>query len=176
MTSENTRRARTIQPAPSAASAVKQKGSTAIKAIVALLSALILVVSGVGYATVGRLDNGMSSATDLSLDGQGLSGNSLDGAVDILLVGKDSRTDAKGDPLSEKELADLHAGVADGEENTDTMMLIRVPEDGSRATAVSIPRDTYVKDPDYGNMKMNAVFASHKNAKVEELEQENAEA
>lgn len=176
MTSENTRRARTIQPAPSAASALKQKGSTAIKAIVALVSALILVVSGVGYATVGRLDNGMSSATDLSLDGQGLSGDSLDGAVDILLVGKDSRTDAKGDPLSEKELADLHAGVADGEENTDTMMLIRVPEDGSRATAVSIPRDTYVKDPDYGNMKMNAVFASHKNAKVEELEQENAEA
>ena len=64
----------------------------------ALLSALILVVSGVGYATVGRLDSGMSSATDLSLDGQGLSGNSLDGAVDILLVGKDSRTDAKGNP------------------------------------------------------------------------------
>ena len=176
MTSENTHRARNIQPAPSAAKAVKQQGSTATKTIVAVISAFILAVSGAGYATVGRLDTGMSSATDLSLGEDGLPNPSLDGAADILLVGKDSRTDAQGNPLSEKELADLHAGVAEGEENTDTIMLVRIPEDGSRATAVSIPRDTYVKDPDYGNMKMNAVFASHKNAKVEELEQENAEA
>lgn len=176
MTSENTRRARNIQPAPSAASAVKQKGSTATKTIVAVISALILAVSGVGYATVGRLDTGMSSASDLSLGEDGLSDPSLDGAADILLVGKDSRTDAQGNPLSEKELADLHAGVAEGEENTDTIMLVRIPEDGSRATAVSIPRDTYVNDPDYGNMKINAVYASHKNDKVQELQQENAQA
>lgn len=176
MTSENTRRARNIQPAPSAASAVKQKGSTATKTIVAVISALILAVSGVGYATVGRLDTGMSSASDLSLGEDGLSDPSLDGAADILLVGKDSRTDAQGNPLSEKELEDLHAGVAEGEENTDTIMLVRIPEDGSRATAVSIPRDTYVNDPDYGNMKINAVYASHKNDKVQELQQENAQA
>jgi hypothetical protein len=176
VTSENTRRARNIQPAPSAASAVKQKGSTATKTIVAVISALILAVSGVGYATVGRLDTGMSSASDLSLGEDGLSDPSLDGAADILLVGKDSRTDAQGNPLSEKELADLHAGVAEGEENTDTIMLVRIPEDGSRATAVSIPRDTYVNDPDYGNMKINAVYASHKNDKVQELQQENAKA
>ncbi|MEJ4105484.1 LCP family protein [Corynebacterium accolens] len=176
MTSENTRRARNIQPAPSAANAVKQKGSTATKTIVAVISALILAVSGVGYATVGRLDTGMSSASDLSLGEDGLSDPSLDGAADILLVGKDSRTDAQGNPLSEKELADLHAGVAEGEENTDTIMLVRIPEDGSRATAVSIPRDTYVNDPDYGNMKINAVYASHKNDKVQELQQENAQA
>ena len=176
MTSENTRRARNIQPAPSAASTVKQKGSTATKTIVAVISALILAVSGVGYATVGRLDTGMSSASDLSLGEDGLSDPSLDGAADILLVGKDSRTDAQGNPLSEKELADLHAGVAEGEENTDTIMLVRIPEDGSRATAVSIPRDTYVNDPDYGNMKINAVYASHKNDKVQELQQENAQA
>ncbi|MBK4145314.1 LCP family protein [Corynebacterium macginleyi] len=176
MTSENTHRARNIQPAPSAAKAVKQQGSTATKTIVAVISVFILAVSGAGYATVGRLDTGMSSATDLSLGEDGLPNPSLDGAADILLVGKDSRTDAQGNPLSEKELADLHAGVAEGEENTDTIMLVRIPEDGSRATAVSIPRDTYVNDPDYGNMKINAVYASHKNDKVNELQQENAQA
>ena len=61
------------------------------------------------------------------------------------------------------------AGVDDGEENTDTLMVIRVPNDGSSATAVSIPRDTYIHDPEFGNMKINGVFSAHKSAKKEEL-------
>ena len=148
-----------------------------MKAVVAFLSAVVLVLSGVGYFTVGKLGNDISSASNLALGNQGgFKDNSLDGAVDILLVGKDSRTDAKGNPLSEQELADLHAGVDEGEENTDTIMVIRIPNDGSRATAVSIPRDTYVHDEDFGNTKINAVFAQHKVAKMEELQQDNAEA
>lgn len=143
-----------------------------MKAIVAFLSAVVLVVSGVGYFTVGKLGNDISSASNLALGNQGgFKDSSLDGAVDILLVGKDSRTDAKGNPLSEQELADLHAGVDEGEENTDTIMVIRIPNDGSRATAVSIPRDTYVHDSEFGNTKINAVFALHKSAKMEELQQ-----
>nr|WP_275437197.1 LCP family protein [Corynebacterium simulans] len=143
----------------------------------AFVSAAILVFSGVGYATVGRVGDGMSSVSNLALGNKGgFKADTEDGAMDILLVGKDSRTDAKGNPLSEKELADLHAGVDEGEENTDTIMIIRIPDDGSRATAVSIPRDTYVDDGDFGNTKINGVFANHKTDKVEELEQENAEA
>ena len=159
MTSENTRRARNIQPAPSAASAVKQKGSTATKTIVAVISALILAVSGVGYATVGRLDTGMSSASDLSLGEDGLSDPSLDGAADILLVGKDSRTDAQGNPLSEKELAQLHS-ADEVATNTDTILLIRIPDDGSSATAISIPRDSYVDVPGVGMSKINAAYGT----------------
>lgn len=148
-----------------------------MKAVVAFLSAVVLVLSGVGYFTVGKLGNDISSASNLALGNQGgFKDSNLDGAVDILLVGKDSRTDAKGNPLSEQELADLHAGVDEGEENTDTIMVIRIPDDGSRATAVSIPRDTYVHDEDFGNTKINAVFAQHKLAKMEELQQDNAEA
>ena len=148
-----------------------------MKAVVAFLSAVVLVLSGVGYFTVGKLGNDISSASNLALGNQGgFKDSNLDGAVDILLVGKDSRTDAKGNPLSEQELADLHAGVDEGEENTDTIMVIRIPDDGSRATAVSIPRDTYVHDEDFGNTKINAVFAQHKLAKMEKLQQDNAEA
>ncbi|OFT47810.1 LytR family transcriptional regulator [Corynebacterium sp. HMSC06G04] len=148
-----------------------------MKAVMAFVSAAILVFSGVGYATVGRVGDGMSSVSNLALGNKGgFKADTEDGAMDILLVGKDSRTDAKGNPLSDKELADLHAGVDEGEENTDTIMIIRIPDDGSRATAVSIPRDTYVDDGEFGNTKINAVFASHKTDKVEELEQENAEA
>ncbi|MGV0350360.1 LCP family protein [Corynebacterium guaraldiae] len=178
MTSPNSpRAARHIQAAPSQSAPTAQRGSTPVKAIVAFLSAVVLVVSGVGYFTVGKLGNDISSASNLALGNQGgFKDSSLDGAVDILLVGKDSRTDAKGNPLSEQELADLHAGVDEGEENTDTIMVIRIPNDGSRATAVSIPRDTYVHDEDFGNTKINAVFAQHKVAKMEELQQDNAEA
>ena len=178
MTSPNSpRAARHIQAAPSQSAPANQRGSTPLKAIVAFLSAVVLVLSGVGYFTVGKLGNDISSASNLSLGNDGgFKDQGIDGAVDILLVGKDSRTDAKGNPLSEQELADLHAGVDEGEENTDTIMVIRIPNDGSRATAVSIPRDTYVHDSEFGNTKINAVFALHKSAAMEELTQENAEA
>ena len=178
MTSPNSpRAARHIQAAPSQSAPATQLGSTPVKALVAFLSAVVIVLSGVGYFTVGKLGNDISSASNLALGNDGgFKDNGIDGAVDILLVGKDSRTDAKGNPLSEQELADLHAGVDEGEENTDTIMVIRIPNDGSRATAVSIPRDTYVHDSEFGNTKINAVFALHKSAAMEELAQENIEA
>ena len=173
MSSENFRKARDIQPAPTSAPVTTQTGSAAVKTIIALLSVIVLLVSGVGYFTVGRLGGGMSSASNLNLGGDGNGGqgfkDNVDGAVDILLVGSDSRSDAHGNRLSDEELAALHAGVDDGEENTDTIMVIRVPDDGSRATAVSIPRDTYVHDAEHGNMKINGVYAAHKSAKVDEL-------
>lgn len=178
MSSDNFRKARDIQPAPTSAPATSQTGSTAIKTFIAILSVIVLLASGVGYFTVGRLSGGMSSASNLNLGSDGNGGgqgfkDNVDGAVDILLVGSDSRSDAHGNRLSDEELAALHAGVDDGEENTDTLMVIRVPDDGSRATAVSIPRDTYVRDEEYGNMKINGVYAAHKSAKVDELVSEN---
>lgn len=143
----------------------------------AVMAVIAVVFSGVGYFVVGKLGGDMASVSNVALGNEGGIGEkSADGAVDILLVGKDSRTDAQGNSLSDEELRNLHAGVDEGEENTDTIMMIRVPNDGSRATAVSIPRDTYVHDGAYGNTKINAVFAGHKADKVTELEAENAQA
>ena len=75
-----------------------------------------------------------------------LGGGGEDGAIDILLVGVDSRTDAHGNPLSPEELATLRVGD-DEATNTDTIILIRIPNNGKSATAISIPRDTYVERP-----------------------------
>ena len=72
-----------------------------------------------------------------------------DGAIDILLVGLDSRTDAHGNPLSADELATLRAGD-DVSTNTDTIILVRIPNNGKSATAISIPRDSYVDAPGLG--------------------------
>ena len=167
------RRARDIQAAPSRTRDVSQSGHPAVKGVLAVVSALALTLSGVGYFAVGRL-GGQLSASELDVSSQSRTkgkkdADTLDGAVDILLVGSDSRTDAQGNPLSEEELSRLNAGVADGEINTDTIMVIRVPEDGSKATAVSIPRDSYVHDETYGNLKINGVYGAYAADKREEL-------
>lgn len=158
---------------------MSQSGHPVIKGVLAVVSALAITLSGVGYFAVGRL-GGQLSASELDVSSQSKSkgkGNKddavLDGAVDILLVGSDSRTDAQGNPLSEDELARLNAGVADGEINTDTIMVVRIPEDGSKATAVSIPRDTYVHDSTYGNLKINGVYGAYAADKREELVEED---
>lgn len=164
--SEHLRPVRDIQAAPSRARDISQSGHPAVKGLLATLSVVLLVIAGMGYYSIGRLGNSLS-ASELDLGNNDLDG--ADGAVDILLVGSDSRTDAQGNPLSDEELARLNAGEAEGELNTDTIMVVRVPNDGSRATAVSIPRDTYVHDDTFGNTKINGVYGLHALDKREEL-------
>ncbi|WP_432705743.1 LCP family protein [Amycolatopsis taiwanensis] len=85
-----------------------------------------------------------------------------DGAIDILLVGMDSRTDAQGNPLPKELLAQLNAGSSDGEENTDTLIMLHIPNDGSKAVAISLPRDSYVRIPGFGQHKINSAYARGK--------------
>lgn len=161
---------RDIQAAPAthvASQPTRQVGPAWLKGFLATLSVIILLITGAGYFTVGSLGNELASAANLNLGRD--EEEAPDGATDILLVGSDSRTDAQGNPLPEEELARLNAGEADGEENTDTMMVVRVPNDGSRATAVSLPRDTYIHDENFGNMKLNGVFSAYKVDRREEL-------
>src|SRR5437763_4192622 len=84
------------------------------------------------------------------------------GATDILLVGMDSRTDAQGNPLDAQLLKQLNAGVSDGEENTDTLIMLHIPNDGSKAVAISLPRDSYVNIPGFGKHKINSAYARGK--------------
>nr|WP_245797314.1 LCP family protein [Corynebacterium aquilae] len=138
-----------------------------MRVLLAALSTVVLLLSGAGFVVSGKVSN---SAGNLSLGGgKGTkSWQAADGAQDILLVGIDSRSDAQGKPLSPEEIAMLRAGDEENE-NTDTIMLIRVPNDGSSATAISIPRDTYIHDDVMGNMKINGVYGAYKNAKKEQL-------
>ena len=123
----------------------------------AVVSVFCLVVTGVGWSLFNGLSSDLSSAGGLDVGDGG-----LDGAVDILLVGTDNRTDAQGNALSQEELATLRTGEEEGE-NTDTILLIRIPEDGSSATAISIPRDVYVETRSLGGSKINGVYAAYKN-------------
>ena len=132
------------------------------RVLAALVSAFCLVVTGVGWSLFNGLSSDLSSAGGLDMGDGG-----LDGAVDILLVGTDNRTDAQGNPLSQEELATIRTGEEEGE-NTDTILLIRIPEDGSSATAISIPRDVYVETRTIGGSKINGVYAANKQAHLDE--------
>lgn len=122
------------------------------RGVVATAAVLSLAVTGAGWTMVNSIENAI--AEDSGLD---FSGDGADGAVDILLVGSDVRTDAQGNPLSEEELSLLRTGE-EGTDNTDTILLVRVPNDGSSATVISIPRDTYIDHPEIGPTKINGVY------------------
>ena len=162
-----TRRNRPIRTPSSYGPDTLQQGHTAVKALVSFMSALVLVVSGVGYFAIGRVRSNIASAGALDLGAAGLT-DALDGAIDILMVGNDSRSDAQGNPLTPQAIELLHAGDQEAD-NTDTIMVIRIPNDGSSATAISIPRDTYIHDDDIGNTKINGVYSGHKAIEKERL-------
>lgn len=130
--------------------------------LIAFATVAVLLATGYAWRTVNTLEASVTRAALSEL------GNGDDGAVDILMVGMDSRTDAKGNPLSAKELKAIHSADDVGS-NTDTIVLIRIPNDGSSATAVSIPRDSYVNVPGIGMSKINAAYGATKEAKRRQL-------
>ncbi len=133
-----------------------------IQIAVAVVAVLVLVITGFAWRSVDSLRSNLATIGGLGL------GGAKDGAVDILLVGTDSRTDAHGNPLSQAELDSLRAGE-EVASNTDTIILVRVPNDGSSATAISIPRDAYVDVPGLGKSKINAAYGATKEAERQKL-------
>lgn len=85
---------------------------------------------------------------------------STHGDANILLIGLDSRKAMDGSDLPAQFVTDeLHAGDSDvGGYNTNTLILLHVPGDGSRATAAAIPRDDYVAVPGYGMRKIKEAY------------------
>jgi LCP family protein required for cell wall assembly len=122
----------------------------------------VFIVTGFAWHSVDGLIAGIQRIGDLGL------GDDDDGATDILMVGIDSRTDAHGNPLTAGERAMLHAGNEVGT-NTDTIVLMRVPDGGRSAAAISIPRDSYVEIPGLGMGKINSAYGATKELTREKL-------
>ena len=136
--------------------------------VISVAAALAIVLgTGLAWGKIRSFESGINQVNPIAL-GEG----GEDGAIDVLLVGMDSRTDAHGNPLSQEELAVLRAGN-DVSTNTDTIILIRIPNNGQSATAISIPRDSYVEAPGIGKMKINGVYGSvHLEKMIELVEQQ----
>src|SRR4051794_2659260 len=137
--------------------------SRVLRIIAVIVAATIVVGTGVAWSKIRSFESGINHISSPAL-GEG----GEDGAIDILLVGMDSRTDAHGNPLSSEELETLRAGD-DVSTNTDTIILVRIPNNGKSATAISIPRDSYVEAPGWGKMKINGVCGAVKLDKMKQL-------
>ena len=111
-----------------------------------LLAAVLVVSAGYAYKVDG-LVTGLSSS-------DAISGGAQTGAMNILLMGLESRTNYQGQTLSSQLLTAMHAGSVYGVNNegvggqdTNTLIIIHVFAGGQRAVGYSLPRDDWVTFP-----------------------------
>lgn len=96
------------------------------------------MMTGLAYWEAHGLLGGITISQ--ALEGPRSSG----GAMNILLIGLDSRKDQNGNELPPEVLDQLHAGDSEaGGYNTNTLILVHIGSD-NRVVAFSIPRDDYV--------------------------------
>jgi LCP family protein required for cell wall assembly len=114
---------------------------------VCLFAAVLLVVAGYAHKVVGQVN-----ATGQGIMIQGSA--SVTGAMNILVMGLESRTDFQGRTLPNSLLTAMHAGSASavsagqvGSQDTNTLILIHVFAGGKKAVGFSIPRDDLVTYP-----------------------------
>jgi LCP family protein required for cell wall assembly len=116
--------------------------------------ALACLAAGVTLVTAGYLHRvtGLMDETEKGIAISSPTGTT--GAMNILVMGLESRTNYEGQALSVEQLVETHSGneesVSDGEvgaQDTDTLILIHVFAGGQRAVGFSIPRDDLVTYP-----------------------------
>ncbi len=124
---------------------------------IALVSVVVLaLLAGVGtlsaYLWVENVDRGLKR-TDPFAEVAGRPQKLVDGSLNILLLGSDSR-----DPGAPVDRA--------GKWRTDTIMILHIPADHKKGYLISLPRDLWVhipesKDGQHGNTmaKINAAYA-----------------
>ncbi|HEU5268986.1 MAG TPA: LCP family protein, partial [Jatrophihabitans sp.] len=123
-----------------------------VKIVAAALSLAVVLGSGWAWATYRNFNANIKRLNITSNSAAGA--RNIDGnAQNILIVGNDDR-----DTASNAELTQLGTTRDGGSYNTDTMMLLHVPADGSKATVISFPRDSYVAIPGHGMNKLNSAY------------------
>ncbi|HEY0247671.1 MAG TPA: LCP family protein [Gryllotalpicola sp.] len=118
------------------------------------LAFVLLVVAGYAGYNYVHLSSSITRRADV-IPATPQGGKDLDGkAMNILLVGVDERPPG----MTAEQYQELSTTPDGSSENTDTMILLHVPADGSSASLISFPRDSYVPIPGHGKAKMNAAY------------------
>ncbi|MEU4251152.1 LCP family protein [Amycolatopsis sp. NPDC026612] len=137
------------------------------KIVVAGLALAVFGGTAYGYSNLHALDE-VTRDSVIDAEGETKPGEQpADGSLDILLVGRDSRSDNQGKPLAPEVLRELRAG-ANGDDLTDTLIVLRIPNGSKEVKAFSVPRDSYVSMPG-GKGKINAAFGRAKAAEARRL-------
>ena len=130
--------------------------------LTAVLSMFLVVYIGYLWHTVRGFNNvqrlHISSIGGKSTDpktGKTSTTTDIDGTdQNLLIVGNDDRSS-----MTDAQVRQLKVGRDGGSLNTDSMLIVHVPADGSKATLISLPRDSYVNIPGYGMNKLNAAYS-----------------
>jgi LCP family protein required for cell wall assembly len=117
--------------------------------IACMASATILVVAGYAHQVV-RLTDALGFGVALG----GVPTAEPAGAMNILIMGLESRTTFQGQDLSVQQLTETHSGSEsaveaglEGSQDTDTLILVHITAGGKKAIGYSIPRDDVVNYP-----------------------------
>jgi LCP family protein required for cell wall assembly len=130
----------------------------ATKIVAALLSFSMVFVSAYVWVNYRKLDHGLRRLSVTIGAQPGATGREpdIDGKdQNVLVLGNDDRS-----TMTDKEVRQLKTGRDGGSLATDTMMIVHIPADGSKATLISLPRDSYVKIPGFGTDRLNSAYAS----------------
>ncbi|MDH6121266.1 LCP family protein required for cell wall assembly [Kitasatospora sp. GAS204A] len=116
------------------------------RTIACATSLAVLCGSGFSWYAYTSLTTGLTTSTALSAVKKSAPPH-LDNSVNILLIGLDSRKDMNGNDLPKQFVQDeLNAGSSSiGGYNTNTLIVLHIPANGGKVTALSIPRDDYVQ-------------------------------
>ncbi len=138
-----------------------RRGMTVLRIAAAVGAVLLLAVTGVSWWGMKHTLAGITISQALGPDAP----KSGDGAINLLLIGLDSRKDQDGNDLPQDILDKLHAGDSDsGGYNTNTLILAHISTD-NKVVAFSIPRDDYIAANDisgYSHIKIKEAYGLKK--------------
>jgi anionic cell wall polymer biosynthesis LytR-Cps2A-Psr (LCP) family protein len=147
-----------------------------VYAAVCLFAAVLLVVAGYAHKVVGQVT---ATEKGISIQGSTTTGGPTVGAMNILVMGLESRTNYQGQTLPNSLLTAMHAGNASavsagqvGSQDTNTLILIHVFAGGKKAVGFSIPRDDLVTFPQaYDGQSEGKIDAAYAYAYVQYVSQ-----
>ncbi|MEU6583626.1 LCP family protein [Nocardia sp. NPDC046763] len=138
------------------------------RGITALVAAGVIGVTGLVWYGRNDFDSGFVRSGAISPEDV-----NLDGDINMLLIGLDTRKDLNGNDLPKDILDQLHAGDGtEGGYNANSLILVHIPKDLKHIIAFSIPRDDYVPVqgiPGYDHAKIKESYGLKKYTVEEKL-------
>jgi LCP family protein required for cell wall assembly len=119
-----------------------------IVAVLCALVALLLVAASGGYFYL----NSQLIRKNVLVNNAGRP--AVSAGQNWLIAGSDSRQG-----LTRKQERQFATGFDIGGQRSDTIMILHVPSNGGPSVLVSLPRDSYVPIPGYGDNKINAAYS-----------------
>ncbi|REE02751.1 LCP family protein [Citricoccus nitrophenolicus] len=113
--------------------------------VVAALLVVVLVFVGIYVGSIASTFNDKRQTVDAGI---ATSEATTDGALNVLVMGSDSRGEGM----------DTAENKGEEGERSDTLMLVHIPEDRQNVYVMSVVRDLWVEIPGHGERKVNAAL------------------